>query len=341
MKDLNKGSEGVVMGYNEHLSPIVKFLVEDEGKPRELTHVHDAGKLILADEAEASSSKAKAKGKATANTPPVDTQYPPGHAYLMHGIEAKDRTKVTLVPWTHLQQEDSDAQLLYDTKARIAVLTDLARQQLVAYNEEDFTVVLRQPKPGGDKKDPSVEVWTKKAFDPHTLMLAPSTTEIKDCYWTKGRSVMVNLPKTVSKSLRGKTLALDGRRRNMFREAKEANLGDQAKEETHGDIFFAIERTTERTKANLFLSYVEMPLHSSLTLPNGKKVKISLDSSYLPDVPLLTNPHKIPARTRLIALDDIALRNIMLKMEEEKAEKLRKEAALAAKKAAAAKRKAS
>ena len=151
-----------MIGYNEHLSPIVKFPVEDQGKPRELTHAHDADKLILADLAEARSSKAKAKGKAQANTPPVDPQYPLGHAYLMHGIEAKDRTKVTLVPWTHLQQEDSNAQLLYDTKARIAVLTDLVRQQLEAYDEEDFTVVLRHPKLGGEKKDPSVEVWTKR-----------------------------------------------------------------------------------------------------------------------------------------------------------------------------------
>ena len=120
--------------------------VVDAGKLRELTHLHKAEKRILADEAEASSANAKAKGKAKA--PPVDPQCPHGHAYWMHGIEAKDRTKVTLVPWTHLRQEDSNAQLHYDTKARIAVLTDLVRQQLEAYGEEDFTVVLRQPKLG-------------------------------------------------------------------------------------------------------------------------------------------------------------------------------------------------
>ena len=107
---------------------------------------------------------------------------------------------------------------------------------------------------GGDKKQPSVEVWAKKAFDPHTLVLAPSTTEIKDCYWTKGRSVMVNLPKALQTSLRGKTLALDGRRRSKFLEAKTQNLGDLAKDETHGDICFAIERTLEKSKANLVLS---------------------------------------------------------------------------------------
>ena len=178
-------------------------------------------------------------------------------------------------------------------------------------------------------------MWTNRNFAPHTLILAPSTTEIKDSYWTKGRSVMVNLPKTLDKPLQGKHLALDDRRRNKFLEAKEANLGDLAKEETHGDIFFAIERTLEHSKANLVLSYVEMPLQSSLTLPNGKKLKISLDSSYLPDVPLLTNPAEIPAKTRLIAQDGMALKKTMLKIEEAKQDQLRKEANLAAKKAAA------
>ena len=49
--------------------------------------------------------------------------------------------------------------------------------------------------------------------------------------------------------------------------------------------------------------------------------------------PLLTNPDEIPAKTRLVALDGMALRNIMVKIEEAKADTLRTEATLAAKKA--------
>ena len=144
---------------------------------------------------------------------------------------------------------------------------------------------------------------------------------------------MVHLPKTLDEPLKGKHLALDGRMRNKFFEAKEANLGAAAKEETHGDIFFAIERTQDKSKANLVLTYVEMPLQSSLTLPNGKKMTIALESSYLPDVPLLTNPEPILARTRLVALDDLALRNVMLKEEEARNAAVRKSAALAAQQA--------
>ena len=50
---------------------------------------------------------------------------------------------------------------------------------------------------------------------------------------------------------------------------------------------------------------------------------------------LLTNPEEIPAKTRLIALDDMNLRNIRLKIEEAKQGQLKQEASLAAKKAAA------
>ena len=171
------------------------------------------------------------------------------------------------------------------------------------------------------------------------LILAPSTTEIKDRYWTKGRSVMVNLPKTLKQTLTGKTLALGGRKRNKLVEAKDANLGDLAKEETNGYVCFTIERTTEKSKANLILSCVEMPLSSTLTLPDGKKQRITLESSYLPDVPSSQN-RKISAKTRLVALDGMPLRNIRLKIEEEKAEALQKEAALAAKKAASEAKKA-
>ncbi len=37
----------------------------------------------------------------------------------------------------------------YDTKARIAVITDLIRQELTAYDELDFDVVLKAPLLGG------------------------------------------------------------------------------------------------------------------------------------------------------------------------------------------------
>ena len=85
----------------------------------------------------------------------------------MQGIEPKGRTKVTLVPWTHLQQEESDTQLLYDTKARIAVLTDLARQQLIAYGEEDFLAVLRQPKMGATRRSALSKNFEVKATGFH------------------------------------------------------------------------------------------------------------------------------------------------------------------------------
>ena len=37
-------------------------------------------------------------------------------------------------------------------------------------------------------------MWTHRDFAPHEIVLAPSTTEIKDRYWTQGKAVMVHLP---------------------------------------------------------------------------------------------------------------------------------------------------
>ena len=129
----------------------------------------------------------------------------------------------------------------------------------------------RHPKLGVSKKEPSVEVWTKHDFGPHEILLAPPTTEIKGCYWARGRSGIVHLPKALALNLGGRTLALDGRRRGKFAEATPQNLGELAKSESHGDLFFAIQRTMEKADANLHPSYVEQPLSSVPNLPNGKK----------------------------------------------------------------------
>ena len=85
-----------------------------------------------------------------------------------------------------------------------------------------------------------------------------------------------------------------------------------------GDLFFALERTAEQAKANLELTYVQAPLTANVTLPNGKKIKITKLASSLPDIPLLSNPKKIAKHTRLVALDDLSPNKIRVKMEEEK-----------------------
>ena len=97
-----------------------------------------------------------------------------------------------------------------------------------------------------------MEVWTKRAFYPHEIMLAPATTEIKDCYWTEGTAVMVNLPNNLKKYLGGKTLAFDGRMRHKFEEARPQNLGELAKEAMCGDLFFAIQRTADQASVEPF-----------------------------------------------------------------------------------------
>ena len=153
---------------------------------------------------------------------------------------------------------------------------------MLVSDEKDFDAIHRAPKAGGAERESSVEVWTRRCFAANEIILAPCTSEIKDRYWTYSKAVMVNLPRSTSRALGGKTLALDGRLRANFVEARQQNLGCPQQDAQFGSLFFAIERTTEKDQANLFLQYATMPLTSSVTLPNGKKNKISVPSSSLP-----------------------------------------------------------
>ena len=78
-----------------------------------------------------------------------------------------------------------------------------------------------------------------------------------------------------------------------------------------------------------------------MSLPNGEKHNLKLDRASLPDVPLLTNPRAIPAKTHLIAIDDLPLRQIMKKEDDAIMAKVRADAEAAAQAAKDAETKAS
>ena len=313
-KDIKVGSEGEVMGYCED-APIVTFKVTDGCEPRDLVHTHDSNKLVLSSEYVKTEKEKHAEAPEESSEQPLA---PKGFEFLHKHLLEKDKTKVTLVSWKKLQQEGSDVQVLHDTKAYISVLANLIRQEFPQYTEADFAVVHRYPSSTAPEREPLVEVWTRRKFEANEDLFVPGTTEIKDRYWTQSKSVMVNLPRTTSRSIGGKTLALDGRLRADFKEARSQDLGREAKPAQRGSLFFAVERTTEKDEANLFLSYVSSPVTAAVKLPGGKKLKLTAAASELPEMPMLSNPHLVPAKTRLVAIDDLALNAIRVKQHEEK-----------------------
>ncbi len=188
-RDLTVGKEGRVMGYNEHDWPIVLCHVTDKGQPRDLVNPHDPAKLVLASEF----GPRKDEPKAAAD--PRSAFVPAGQEHFLTGLEEKDYTKVTQVPWENLLQEGSDAQVRHDVKAYVSVMVDLLRREAPQYSGADFDVIHREPETGAAEKEALVEVWTKRDFQPDEILLLPATTEIKDRYWTQSKSVMVHLPR--------------------------------------------------------------------------------------------------------------------------------------------------
>ena len=58
----------------------------------------------------------------------------------------------------------------------------MVAQVVPTVGPKDFLVVKREGK---------TEVWTKRAFKAHEIVLAPVGSQVKDAYWTAARSVMI------------------------------------------------------------------------------------------------------------------------------------------------------
>ena len=139
-------------------------------------------------------------------------------------------------------------------------------------------------------------MWTLVPWKAGKLVITPYTTEVKDRYWTLGRSALVrcDLPK-------GKHLALDGR---LASKAPAVSSGSPLQTFS---IFWAIDRTTAKADANLTLEYAKVNLNIGVEFPKGRK-RSQTDSTI--EVPYLVNPKEIPAHTRLIAIDDVQLQKL-------------------------------
>ena len=132
-------------------------------------------------------------------------------------------------------------------------------------------------------------------FRKHELVLVPFSTEIKDKYWTTGKSVSVH-----QKTVKCKTLALDGR---LLHKPPEE---DKAKTFS---IFWTVPRVQKKSEANLLLEWSEVPISTRVKLPFRGKCEAGPMSGDI-KVPVLINPEKIPKFTQLFALDDLALRKL-------------------------------
>ena len=330
--DITEKHEGVVLGWVEG-KPLIKFTINHEGTPHEMTHTHDIANVVLASEALPSSSAKEEKKTAQVSGQAKEKKalVPQGCSWLLKGLKEDEKTECTSVEdWATLEFEDTQLCGTHTTKAYVTVFADFLCREFPRFGKADLLVINRAQRLGYTGK--TQEVWTKRAFEAGELRLAPQTSEIKECGWTGCASAMVQLPKALSRRIGGKTLALDGRLRKDYRAASEGNLGVLPQKAAAASLFFVMERTQAKKEANLALAYAHIDISASINAGGNKRAKVALAKDECPQVPYLVNPQAIPAHTKLVAIDDLALNVIRERMQKEKVEQLKRAAAAAAKK---------
>ena len=179
-----------------------------------------------------------------------------------------------------------------EAKAK-AVLAMLAMNSAKPLTSTDILIARRGKK---------IELWSLVAWKAGELVLAPYTAEVKDRYWTLGRSALLKYPLQ-----QGKHLALDGRLASKIPSADT----DQS-----FSLFWAVERTQSKIEANLVLEYAKATVDVMLEMPSGKKkVEMAQREGHVMEIPYLVNAKAIAPKTRLVALDDLTLHKVASKVQ--------------------------
>ena len=166
-------------------------------------------------------------------------------------------------------------------------------------------------------------MWTRREFKKHEIVFAPVSAVVKDHYWTRGRSVLLQ---------GGNALHPSHKHFVMERSPTVAEGEDYT-----FSLFWNVERTNDPSEANLHLEYPKMEVEASVVLPNGRKA-VEADATHAAALvpPVLTNKTPVAKYTRLVAINDLTLQKI-----DEERELKRKQERVAAAESAAKKAKTS
>ena len=146
--------------------------------------------------------------------------------------------------WGGLIDSETPAANMFALKGQAASLMKLVHDFVPKLVPGEDVQVIHRPNAVGATR---TGVWTLRDFAPGELIIAPWTHEIKDRLYTAGLSVSLNTPED---SVPGnRVLALDGRGRNHL---SHQNLRKHVHGAT-GNLFWGVQRTNDRAKANLVL----------------------------------------------------------------------------------------
>ena len=215
-------------------------------------------------------------------------------------LEDNDKGTPTLInKWQTKQVEDdkhSKDQFMSDLRSA-AMLACSAMQQ-TPLTTNDILIIRRELASQPMKK--VIEIWTLQKFKKYTLVLTPYKCEIKERYWTLGRSVLI---KNEEMNKSKKHLALDGRLTSRVPD------DDGKDKDKTFNLFFAIERSEDKSKCNLKLKWTTTSITTDVGPVVGNKRKFDNVTQVL-EMPYLINETDIPEHTKLIAEDDVQLHKI-------------------------------
>ena len=210
-----------------------------------------------------------------------------------------DSSDVTIVDkwWLNLMQTDAESRTEV-VKGAIKFTLDNLWHCSNDYGPEDLLIV---------KRGSSFEVWTKRAFKPHEIMFIPDTTEIKPRFYTCNRSAIAK--NTIDPSSTDKRpFVLDGRVRG--------NPAPDSKSKF--TLFWVVQRAEkdEHKLINMQLEYTRFEVNASVTI-GDKVIPQKWASDELPSIPVMLNPNKVAAHTRLLAKEDKDIKDLYEKQQKQ------------------------
>ena len=298
--DVKQGTEATVEGFadaeNRKLLIKVLMTLEGEGAPREVVHEACSRNLELRS-AQKKSIEGLLHTGGTHEEAASSGGKKRGPNWILQGSPPEQVREEKL--WTKLLSDQDNLLQHFWLRSRVGLCLESLASVMPQYTEKDLVVCHRQNSKGAWK----CELWTKRDFGTRELAFAPLSSQIKETHLTLAANCQIGVPvHGEGASPNGRCLAIDGRTRASL---ASKDLLDPS--EHTGSLFWIVERTSERSHANMVLEQISWEHKVTLNLPLKKaKHTVEKEAKDLPCLSVLVNLKAVKAHERLVVFQDVA-----------------------------------
>ena len=235
-------------------------------------------------------SDAEAGGKKTGSA--AGSKASTAHDFLL--TEGENASKIDVVEgWEARQCSADDKYMTQAVALSVACALSQVAQCAPKFTSKDLLVV---------KRGAAFEVWTQRAFKANELILVPETLDVRDRFWSAGKAVLVDKSEDLLRNVLGplhrKPLVADGRYR--------ASPGDATRAFS---LFWLVTASKDKDKdcVNMEIVHTDVAMNMDGMLPGGTKIKQHYGAT---SVPLMVNPKPLAAKTKLVVMEDPAVKSL-------------------------------